>query len=339
MGFLPILSGVSDLGGLAMGIKNQSQQQNATGQIGNNLDSALSALSGMGSGLVGNYTANAQPALNNMIRSMPGQIGGYQGQAGGAYGQELGYAGQLGSSPYPGMIMGAGSQFMTYPNASIGDQLANAAQLSNWQGLKPKELGQATTVASDAAQSAAETMKAQMGGVANPGAVMSSLGEQAAQAGMQTGAQLGAMAQEQELGAKEAAGQEYGQVAGEQLAQVSGLTSATEAAGSQYASDLTGAGGMAGAAGSGYAGLSQQDIEQLLSALSTESGMAQAGIGASEYGASDWTSLLESAMGYNQGAGNPFSTFGSGIMSLLPYLTGGGGGGGGGGGAPPPFYG
>lgn len=298
--------GIADIIGAISDFGQQSAQDAAMTQTGDQLQQDLGALTGEGSQLYGNYTANAQPALNSIIAGNPAAIKGYQGAAASGYGTEAGYGAQLGSSPYPGLIGSAGS-------APIGSELANAQALENWHGLGNKELGEATTVASDAADSAARTMKAQMGGVANPGAAFEEGLNTAAQAGMQTGAQLGALAQEQELGAKEAAGQEYGTVAGQEIGR-------TEAAGQQYATDLSGAGALAGNAASGMAGLSEQDIQELESALSQEGSMAQAGMGAQEYGASDWTSLLEQEMTNAQNAPNPYTGIASGLTSLLPLF-------------------
>jgi hypothetical protein len=296
----PGLGGISDILGGIFGMGQQGAEQQAITQTGDQLQADLGALTGEGGAMVGNYTGNAQPELNRQIAGMPSAIAGYQGQAGGAFGQEAGYGAQTAAE---------GGLFESLPAGSIGSELSNATALSNWQGLKPKELGEATTVASDAAESAARTMKAQMGGVPNAGAAFSEGVDTAAQAGMQTGTALGAMAQEQELGAKEAAGQEYGAVAGQQLQEAAGTVGATEAAGS-----------LAGAAGQGYAGLSEQDIQQLEGALSQEGQMATAGMGAQEYGASDWTSMLEQEMGYAQNQPNPFSGIASGAASLLPLL-------------------
>ena len=312
-GIADIIGGISDFG-------QQSAQDAAMTQTGDQLQKDLGALTGEGSNLYGNYAANAQPALNNIIGSNPAAIKGYQGAAASGYGSEAGYGSQLGVSPYPGQIQSEGGLFTSLPSGSIESELSNASALENWHGLQPKELGEATTVASDAADSAARTMKAQMGGVANPGAAFEEGLNTAAQAGMQTGAQLGSMAQQQELGAKEAAGQEYGAVAGQELQEAAGTVGATEAAGSQYATDLSGAGALAGNAASGMAGLSEQDIQELESALSQEGSMAQAGLGAQEYGASDWTSLLEQEMGNAQNQSNPFSGIASGLTSLLPLF-------------------
>jgi hypothetical protein len=322
---MPFISGASDLVGLIQGISGQNAEKSALNATGNAFTGAVGQTQGEGSALYGNYANNAQPAMNSIIANAPGQIAGYQGGAAGLYGQEGAYGQQLGASPYPGMIQSAGGQFMTYPTGTIGSEISNAQALQNWQGLKPKELGEATTVASDAALSAANTMKAQMGGVANPGAVMASLGNQAAKAGMETGAQLGAMAQEQELGAREAAGQELATAAGQQLEQVAGQVGATEAAGQQYASDLTGAGGLVGQAGSGLAGLAGQDIGLLENSLNTEAGMAQTGIGAQENAASLYEQLMGSEMGMLQGQGNPFTNFATNLMSLFGGFGGGGG--------------
>lgn len=301
------VGGIADLVGLFTGMGQQNSENQAITGTGNELQNELGALTGEGASEVGNYGANAQPALNRQISTLPGAISGYQGAAAGGYGTEAGYGTELGASPYPGLDMAAGA-------GAEGSQLSNAAALENWQGLKPKELGEATTVASDAALSAANTMKQQAGGIPNAGAAFEEATNTAAQAGMQTGAQLGAMAQEQELGAKEAAGQEYGAVAGEQIGQ-------TEAAGQQYAQDVSGAGELAGAAATGMAGLSEQDIQQLESALSEEGTMAQAGMGAQEYGASDWTSLLEQEMSNAQSQQNPFGGAASGLMSLATMFA------------------
>ena len=322
------IQGATDIVGLISSLQQQSAENQAINQTGDQLQQSLGQLGGEGSSLYKDFQTTAQPELASIIGTAPGAAAGYQGSASGAYGSEAGYGTSLGRSPYPGMIEGESGLFEGLPAGSIASQDSNAAALENWQGLGNKELGEATTVASDAAESAARTMKAQMGGVANPGAAFEQATNQAAQAGMQTGSQLGALAQEQELGAKEAAGQEYGQVAGEQLAQASGTVGATEAAGQAYQGAMEGAGGLEGAAGQGYAGLSQQELQELESSLSEEGTMGQAGLGAQEYGASDWTSLLENEMGDTQGQQNPYSQFGSSAASLIPQFAKGGGGGG-----------
>lgn len=300
-----MIGGAGDIAGSVMQFIQEQGQDQAMTQIGDNMQTDLGALTGEGTALEENYAGHAQPQLNAEISQLPGAIQGYQGGAAGDFGAEAGYGSQ---------VAGEGGLFEALPAGSIASEDANAAQLENWHGLQPKELGEATTVASDAAASAAQTMKAQMGGVANPGQAFEEATNQAAQAGMQTGAQLGAMAQEQELGAKEAAGQEYGTVAGQQLQEASGTVGATEAAGQ-----------LSGAAGTGMAGLSEQDIGELESALSEEGTMGQAGMSGQEYGASDWTSLLEGEMqdqAYsNANSTNPFSGFASGLASLFPVAA------------------
>lgn len=316
----PGLGGLSDILGGVLDFGQQNAESQAMTQTGDELQNTLGDLAGEGAGLTTAYGRNAQPQLDREIATLPGAAQGYQGAAAGGYGSEAGYGAQLGASPYPGMIQGESGLYEALPAGSIANENANAAALENWHGLGNKELGEATTVASDAADSAARTMKAQMGGVANPGAAFEEGLNTAAQAGQQTGAQLGALAQEQELGAKEAAGQEYGTVAGQQLQQAQGTVGATEAAGQAYQGALEGAGGLEGNAASGMAGLSEQDIQELESALSEEGSMAQAGMGAQEYGASDWTSLLENELSQSQNQGNPFSGIASGLTSLLPLL-------------------
>lgn len=310
---LPIISGVSDLVGLVGGISQQNAENQAITQTGDQLQTGVQNLDNLGSSLVGNYTANAMPAENAMIASEPGQISSLQGGAEGLYGE-------LAGTPYPGMIQSEGGQYMTYPNKAIGQEEKNARALSNWQGIKPQELGEATTVASNAAESAAQTMKAQMGGVANPGAVMENLGNQASTAGLQAALGLGSQAEQQELGAREAAGQEYGTVAGQQLQQVGGQVGATEGAGSLYDSALEGAAG-------GLTSISSQDIQQLLDALGLESSAMQTGVSAQETGTSDLLSMLGdefNAMGQQQQQqGNPFGDFGRNLMDLFPISGGG----------------
>jgi hypothetical protein len=300
------IGGLSDILGSVMAFGQQNSENQAITGTGNELQDELGLLGGEAHQSYSNYENNAVPAENAIIGSAPGEIAGYQAGAASGYGSEAGYGSQLGASPYPGLDMAAGA-------GAEGSQEANAAALENWHGLGNKELGEATTVASNAALSAANTEKAQSGGVPNAGAAFEEAANTAAQAGMQTGSQLGAMAQEQELGAKEAAGQEYGAVAGEQIGQ-------TEAAGQQYATDVSGAGELEGASAQGLAGLSEQDIQELESSLSEEGTMAQAGMSGQEYGASDWTSLLENEMLNAQGQQNPFSGMASGITSLLPLL-------------------
>src|ERR1700677_4419542 len=296
--------GIGDILGAIMQFSQEQQQDQAMTQTGDELQGDLGALTGEGTALEENYAGHAQPELNSIIGSAPGAIQGYQSGAAGEFGAEGGYGTD---------VAGEAGLFEGLPAGSIASEDANAAQLENWHGIQPKELGEATTVASNAAQSAAQTMKQQMGGVANPGQAFEEATNTAAQAGMQTGTALGAQAEEQELGAKEAAGQEYGAVAGQQLQEAAGTVGATEAAGQ-----------LAGAAGTGMAGLSEQDIGELESALGEEGTMGQAGMSGQEYGASDWTSLLEQEMGdqSNEQAygSNPFSGMASGLTSILPLL-------------------
>ena len=317
------VGGLSDLVGLFTGVAQQSQEGTAINQTGNQFQQGANELMGQGGQLYGNYTSNAQPELNTMIGQEPGQIAGYQNAASGLYGGEAGLGSTLAASQYPGLIQSEGGEFMTAPAGTISSELGNVNQLENWQGIGPKELGEASTVASNAAQSAAQTMKSQMGGVPNAGALAEQLGNQAAQAGLQASLGLGAQAEQQELGAKEAAGQELGSIAGQQLQQVAGQVGATEGAGQQYAGDIEGAGGLMQGAAGGEAGLAGQDIQQLLSALGTEAGMAQTGIGAEGQGTNDLLSLLQTEYGQIDSQGNPFTNFGQSLLNMFPMSSGG----------------
>lgn len=314
------LGGISDLVGLFSGIGQQNAQAQAITQTGQQLQNQIGILNQEGGQAWNTYQNNALPALNTIIGNAPAQAAAYQGSAAGAYGAEAGYGGLLGASPYPGMIGASAGNYTALPAASIADQMANASMLSKWQGIGPKELGQATTVASNAASSAANTMRQSLGGTPNAALAAQSLENTAATTGEQTALGLGAQAEQAELQARMAAGQEYGQVAGEQLAQAQGITGAYTAAGQAYQGAMEGAGGLMQGAGAGYAGLSEQNLQELEAALGQEGTMAQAGMGAQEYGASDWTSLLESELGSVNQAQNPYSQFGSSMMSMLPML-------------------
>lgn len=319
------MGGLASILGLISSIGQQNAEAQAISQTGQQLTGALGTLQSQGGQLYSQYQNTAAPALANIIATAPGQAAQYQAGAGGMYGLEGAYGSQLAASPYPGMIQGEGGLFRSLPAGSIADQYANAAALQNWQGLQPKELGQATTVASNAALTAANTMKAQMGGVPNAGAAYKQATTQAAQTGMDTALGLGSMAQQQELQAKMAAGQEYGQIAGEQLQQAAGTVGATEAAGQAYQGALTGGGQLVGAAGQGFAGLSEQELQLLESAIGTEASMGQAGMGAGEYAASDWASVLESELGLqggSSGSSSPFSQFASTAMQIAPLFMG-----------------
>lgn len=300
-GISSMIGGAGDIAGSVMQFIQEQGQDQAMTQIGDNMQTDLGALTGEGTALEENYAGHAQPQLNAEISQLPGAIQGYQGGAAGDFGAEAGYGSQ---------VAGEGGLFEALPAGSIASEDANAAQLENWHGIQPKELGEATTVASDAALSAANTMKAQSGGIPNAGAAFEEATNTAAQSGMQTGTALGAQAEEQELGAREAAGQEYGAVAGQQIQEASGTVGATEAAGQ-----------LSGAAGTGMAGLSEQDIGELESALGEEGTMGQAGMSGQEYGASDWTSLLEQEMYGSENQSNPFSGFASGLASLFPVAA------------------
>ena len=154
--------------------------------------------------------------------------------------------------------------------------------------------------AGNAAQSAAETMKQQMGGVANPALVMKQLANQAGQTGQQAAVNLGSVASQQELGAREAAGQMYGQMTADQIQK---LQDAMQG----YATQ-----------GQGFSGLSSQSLQGMLDSLGMQTQGGQLGAGMLGNLGNTYGNLMTNMMASPQATANPWGSFFQNLASIVP---------------------
>jgi hypothetical protein len=225
----------------------------------------------------------------------------------------------LANNPYLAQIGAMGNQFMQPGSTpSLGQMGQVAQQLEQWHGLKPGELSALTLQAANAAQSAAATMKQQMGGVANPALLMHQLAGQAGQTGAQAAVQLGSLAQQQELGATEAAGGIYGQMTADQIQKMQDALEAYTQQSGQYLAGQQAAGGINLGAGQGFSGLSSQNLAAILNSLGLQTQGAQLGAGMLQGAGNTYQNLLGSYLSspmYNQ---NPYSSFFSNLAGIVP---------------------
>ena len=286
------LGGIGDILGLIGGLNQQSQYNQEMQGLSGNLNNILGMEGGDASSLLSSYMNKVLPALQQLSSTLgPEQQAAQQG-AMGAFGQEGSAANAL---------MSPGST----PDIAKMGQVAN--QLQNWTGLGPKELGALQLQAGNAALSSANTMKEQMGGVANPALLMQQLANQAGQTGQGAAVQLGSLAEQQQLGAREAAGNIYNQMTQDQM------------------NKILGAGGLYQGAGQGMSGISGQDLSGILNSLGQqgqagEMGQQMLGGVGSEYG-NLFSMMSQSPMAQS----NPWASFFSNLAGMVPATWGGGG--------------
>jgi hypothetical protein len=101
------------------------------------------------------------------------------------------------SSAYFGQ--GGGASALQGLTGAGGNALTSAIS-SGWNGLKPQELNALQTTMSNNNASNIATERGDMGGIANPNASLQAQANSGQQANMNLGAQLGSMAQQQDLG-------------------------------------------------------------------------------------------------------------------------------------------
>jgi hypothetical protein len=323
----PIIGGVGSILGI-FGQQQQSSNDNAAiSGLTNSLNQVLGTESGAVNQLMSQYFGTTVPELDQQYKTQTAdqQFGldtayANQGMAGGA-------ASALQNNPYLAGITGLVQQILQ-PNQNVSSEVGSAnrlgtiaGQLDRWKGLKPQEMAALETQSGNATQSAAQTLEQQMGGVANPALLAQKLQENVSQSSMDTGVQLGAAGAQQELGAREAAGQAVGQQAGiygsaasEQLAQLQSALQGTTAAGQQYLSGNEAAGQIYGQAAGQDFGMSADALQSIMQGLGLQSQTLGQGLGALSNIGSTYENLLGSVMNSSaqQQANNPLaSLFGS----------------------------
>ena len=275
--------GIGDIAGLIGSLIQENKTNQEAQGISGNMNQILQMMGSDGGQLLSQYISKALPQLQQMASTLgPEQQAAQQG-AEGAFGNVGGVANQL---------MSPGST----PDIAKMGQVAQ--QLQNWSGLGSKEMGALQLQAGNAALSSANTMKQQMGGVANPALLMQQLSNQAGQTGQGAAVQLGSLAQQQQLGAREDAGSIYNQMTQDQI------------------SKLAQAGGLYDAQGQGMAGISSQDLSGMLNALQQQGQGASMGAGMLGSAGSTYGDILQQL--YQTPQSNPFSAFFSNIAGMLP---------------------
>jgi len=241
---------ISDIIGGFSSTAQQSQANNAANQD----TSALNQVYGTEQGLINNIAQQYYGAgggastLNGLTSFLQGNLG------------------QTYSSPYTSAtsttasgLANGGMNSATNPYA--GSTATSAGQLQNFNGLKPQELAALQQSTGAAGQSDINTMRSQMGGTANPNALIQSLMGQNQQNALNSGIQLGSQAAGQELSAQQSAGSLFSGLSGQNI-------------------------GAQEAGGSLQSGLSSQNldylgqmIQGLLGTTSQQSGLISSGIG------------------------------------------------------------
>ena len=288
MGAAGALGGIGDIIGLIGGISQQNKENAAISGLGGNLNSILQ-LEGTDAGkLLQQYTGVTLPELQNMVSTLAPE----QQQA-------------FNNAMSAFTSVGANRQALTN-NPYLSQMGQIATQLNNWHGLKPQELNALQMQAGNAALSAANTMKQQIGGVANPALLEKQLANQAGQTAAGTAVNIGAQAAEQELGAREAAGQLVGQQ------------------GQQYLSGNEAAGQLGLGQGQGYSGLSSENLNAMLNSLGLQSQAGALGAGMLGQTGQQYGNWLNTMLGYQQQQPNPYGSFFQNIAGIIPSSWSGG---------------
>lgn len=289
----PGIGGIGDILGLIGGLNQQGQYNQEMQGLSGNLNNILGMEGGDASSLLSSYMNKVLPALQQLGSTLgPEQQQAQQG-AMGAFGQEGNMANAL---------MSPGST----PDIAKMGQVAN--QLQNWSGLGNKEMNALQLQAGNAALSSANTMKQQMGGVANPALLMQQLANQAGQTGQGAAVQLGSLAQQQQLGAREDAGSIYNQMTQDQM------------------NKMTDAGQLYQGAGQGMAGISSQDLSGVLNSLMQQGQAGQMGQQMLGNVGSDYGSLFQTMSQSPEAQANPWASFFQNIAGMIPANFGAGGG-------------
>lgn len=284
------LGSIGDIVGLIGGLSQQGSYNKEMQGLSGNLNQILGMEGGAGSSLLSSYMNKVLPALQQMVST----LGPEQQQA--QQGAESAF-GNVGNAA--NALMNPGST----PDIAKMGQVAN--QLQHWSGLGNKEMNALQLQAGNAALSSANTMKQQMGGVANPALLMQQLANQAGQTGQGAAVQLGSLAQQQQLGAREDAGSIYNQMTQDQI------------------SKLTGAGGLYDAQGQGMAGISSQDLNGVLNSLSQQGQAGMMGEGMLGQVGQEYGGLFGMMAGSPEASANPWGSFFSNLAGIIPSQWGG----------------
>lgn len=289
----PGIGGIGDILGLIGGLNQQGQYNQEMQGLSGNLNSILGTEGGDASSLLSSYMNKVLPALQQLSSTLgPEQQQQMQGAQ-----SAFGNVGNAANA-----LMSPGST----PDIAKMGQVAN--QLQNWSGLGSKEMGALQLQAGNAALSSANTMKQQMGGVANPALLMQQMANQAGQTGQGAAVQLGSLAQQQQLGAREDAGSIYNQMTQDQMAK------------------LTGAGGLYDAQGQGMAGLSAESLNGMLNSLGQQGQAGQMGEGMLGQVGQDYGSLFSQMSQSPEAQANPWASFFQNIAGMIPANFGAGSG-------------
>jgi hypothetical protein len=286
MSFLPVLSGIGDIVGIIGSINQQNQQK----QLGNQLGSLLTSDQNTADQLLQSYTGFTLPQLQQVISTLSPEQQQAWSSALSSLTQASGAATNLQNNPY------------LAPTANVANTLLN------FNPLTTSQLNQLSTQAGGAANSAAATARAQMGGVANPAALYQSLVDQAGGVSDQAAVNLGAQTAAQRLNAVTQGG------------------SLLNAVGSQYLSGQGGAGSLFQGIGNTYGGLSSEAMDQILQSLNISSQTLPAATNLLGQNAN----ILSGLVGGTGNAGSNLPGLFGNLGTNLSTLFGGGGGGGGG---------
>ena len=290
------------------------------------------------SDIVGGFTGLAQQSQANAaaqqdtsaLNKLYGQEGGiidniaqqYYGQGGGASmlnGLEQFAGGNLGqtyASPYTQAASGtagglaAGGQGATNPYAGAAG--GAASQLQNFNGLKPQELAALQQSIGAGGQSTINSARQQLGGSANPNALIQSLMGQNQQNALSAGVQLGGQAAGQELAGQQSAAGIFSGLSGQNIG--------AQEAGGQLQSGLSGQ------------NLSYMDsmIQALLGSTGQQSGLLGEGLSGINQMANTYGNAAGNAANLaRQDGQGAMSSFGQGLNGIGGLFTGGAAGAGG----------
>lgn len=199
---------VSDLVSGFTGMAQQSQDNHAAAQDTGAAGSAFSAATGGDNSLMQSYFGSG--GGGQMLQSLLSSLSG-SGGLGSTY-----------TNPYASGAQGIGNTLGAGGgNANMTSAQGSAAQLQNFNGLKPQELAALQTTLGNSGQQTINTLRGQLGGTANPGATIQGLMGQNQQNTLNAGVQLGGQAAGQELSAQQSAGQLYSGLSGQNIGAMS----------------------------------------------------------------------------------------------------------------------
>ena len=262
-------------------------------------DRTLNALTGDLNQVIGPETAYGSHLLQNFTSQVSPELQSLYGTASNLATQSYGTAGAYGGAA-------AGSAAALGANPYLAPAQSQIGGLLNYKAFTPQEEAALTTGAGEAASSAASTMAAQSGGVANPALLMKQLATGAGTTSAQTAVQLGSIASQQHLQAMESA------------------LSGEEALGQEYISGNTAAGQIYSGLSSEYAGLSESELNSALSSLDIQS--QELGTGANLLGTAGTQigDVLSQVYSGAQSSGGGMSGLMSGLgglASLIPMFA------------------